>query len=59
MWMTRNTKPDIVYIEGIAYEKIGALIPTPNLTIQIIKFTFTHDKFLDQAILSKSTRPEY
>ena len=29
---------DVVYIQGVAYEQIGPLIPTPKLTIQIIEF---------------------
>jgi hypothetical protein len=29
------------------------LIPTPNLTIQIIKITFTRDRSIDQAIKTK------
>ena len=28
----------------------GPLIPTPDLTIQIIEFIFTHDRFLDPTI---------
>ena len=38
---------DTIYIQGVAYEQNGPLIPTPDLTIQIIEFTFTHDRFLE------------
>ena len=38
---------DTIYIQGVAYEQNGPLIPTPDLTIQIIEFTFTHDGFLE------------
>ena len=31
---------NIVYIQGVAYEQFGSLIPTLDLTIQIIEFTF-------------------
>ena len=44
---------DIVYIQGVACEQNGPLIPTPNLTIQIIIFTFTHGRFLDQSHTNK------
>ena len=43
-------KPDIVYIQN------GPLIPTPDLTIQIVDFTFMHDRFLDQAIQTKEDK---
>ena len=46
-------RPDIVYIQGVAYDP---LIPIPDLTIQIIEFTFTHNKFLDQAIQTKEDK---
>ena len=47
----RPTKltPDIVYIQGATYEQWPTL-PTPDLIIQIIEITFTHDRFLDQAL---------
>ena len=44
---------DIIYIQGATYEQNGPPIPTPDLTIQILEFTFTHDGFLDQAIQTK------
>ena len=43
-------RPDIVYIQGAAYEQNGSLIPTLDLTNQIVEFTFMHDRFLDQAV---------
>ena len=49
-------RPNIVYIQGVAYEQNGPLIPTLDLTIQIIEFTFVHDKFLDQAIQAKEDK---
>jgi hypothetical protein len=30
-------RPDIIYTQGVAYEQNGPLIPTPDLTIQIIE----------------------
>ena len=62
---TRNTtrceclaklRPDLVYIHGAAFEQNGPLIPTPDLTIQIIEFTFTHERFLDQSIQTKEIK---
>jgi hypothetical protein len=47
---------DIVYIQGITYEQNGPLIPTLDLTIQFIESTFTHDRFLDQAIQTKKDK---
>ena len=47
---------DIIYIQGVAYEQNGSLISTPNLTVQIIEFTFTHDRFFDQAIQTKEDK---
>jgi hypothetical protein len=49
-------RPNIVYIQGIAYEQNGRLLPTLDITIQIIEFTFTHDRFLDQAIQTKEDK---
>jgi hypothetical protein len=53
---SQKLKPDIVHIQGDAYEQNGSLIPTLDLTIQIIEFTFTHDRFLDQAIQTKEDK---
>ena len=47
---------DIIYIQGVAYEQKGPLKLTPDLTIQIIEFTFTHDRFLDHAIQTKKDK---
>jgi hypothetical protein len=49
-------RPDIVYIQGVAYEQNGPLIPRADLTIQIIEFTLTRDRFLDQAIQTKEDK---
>jgi hypothetical protein len=49
-------RPDIIYIQGVAYEQNGPLTCTLDLTIQIIEFTFTHDRFLDQAIQTKENK---
>ena len=49
-------RSDIVYIQGDAYEQNGSLIPTPDLTIQIIEFTFMHDRFLDQFLQTKEDK---
>ena len=51
-----NLRSYIVYIQGIAYEQNSPLIPALDLTIQIIDFTVTHDRFLDQAIQSKEDK---
>ena len=48
-------QPDVVYIHGATYKQNDPLIPTPNLTIQSIEFTFTHDKFIEQSIQTKET----
>jgi hypothetical protein len=48
-----NLRPDIVYIQGVAYEQNGPLIPTPDPTIQTIEFTFTHDRFLEPSHTNK------
>ena len=47
---------DIVYRQGVAYEQNGPLIYIHDLTIQIVEFTFTHDRFLDQAIQTKEDK---
>ena len=44
---------DIIYIQGTAYEQNGPVIHTQDLTIQIIVFNFTRDRFLNQAIQKK------
>ena len=31
-------------------------MPSPNLTIQMIEFTFTHDRYMDQAIKTKQDK---
>ena len=33
----------IIHIQGATYKQQGPLIPTQDLTIQFIEFTFTHD----------------
>ena len=48
-------RSDNDYIQGAAYEKKKSTT-TPVLTIQIIEFTFTHDRFLDQAIQIKEDK---
>ena len=49
-------RPDIVYLPSVAYEQNGPLIPTLDLTIHIIEFTFTHNKFFDQGIQTKENK---
>ena len=49
-------RPDIVYIQGVAYEQNGPLIPTPDLIIRIIGSTFTHDRFLDHTVQTKEDK---
>ena len=49
-------RPDIIYIHGATYKQNNPLIPTPDLTIQIIEFTFTRDGFIKQAIQTKETK---
>jgi hypothetical protein len=40
-------------MQGDAYEQNGPVIHALVMTIQIIEFTFTHDRFFDQAIQTK------
>ena len=49
-------RPYTVYIQGVAYEKNGPLIPTLDLTIQMIEFIFTHYRFLVQAIQTQEDK---
>lgn len=49
-------QPNIVYIRGATYEQQSPLIFTPNLTIQIIEFTFTYGRFLDQGVQTKEDK---
>ena len=48
--------PDIMYIKGATQEQNGPFLPTPNLAVQIIEFTFTHDRFTSQAIKIKQDK---
>lgn len=38
---------------GASHDQTCPLLPNPNLRVQIIEFTFTHDRFTDQAIKTK------
>jgi hypothetical protein len=49
-------RPGVIYIQGDAYEQNGPVIHALVLTIQIIEFTFTHDRFFDQAIQTKEDK---
>lgn len=44
------------YIKGATFEHLGLLFPTPNLSIQIIIFTFTHDKYIHQTLEIKQNK---
>ena len=44
-----------MYIQGATQEKTNMFLQTPNLEVQIIEFTFTIDRFTDQAIKPNKT----
>ena len=47
---------DIMHIHGATQEQDGPFLHALNLAIQIIEYTFTHDKFIDQAIRTKQNK---
>ena len=48
--------PDIVCLQGATYEQNGPIIPTLDLTIHIIEFTFMHNRFFDHGIQTKEDK---
>lgn len=48
--------PNIMYIHGATQEQNCPILLAPNLAVQIIKFTLTHDRFTNQAIQTKQDK---
>ena len=40
-------------MDGASHDQTCPLLLDPNLTVQVIQFTFTHDRFTYQAIQTK------
>jgi hypothetical protein len=49
-------QPHIVFIHGATYEQNDPLIPTLDLTMQIIEFTFIHHRCIGHAMQTKETK---
>lgn len=48
--------PPNYYIKGATYKHLVPLFLTPDLSIQIIKFTFTHNRYIHQALEMKHNK---
>lgn len=49
-------KPDLICIKGLPHKSNPPLLPTDNLTIQYIEFTYTNDRFSQDMINHKTQK---
>jgi len=56
MHVPSKTMPEHIIYTRCTTKTIKPNLPSPNLTIVVIEFTFTHDIYMDQAIKTKQVK---